>query len=69
MQITALDAWSRGKQLTMVFPRWNSFRFKEGHSIINHNCIKSEVDRSEYAEITISTNTLQSESFKKNPLV
>ena len=35
MQITALDAWSRGKQLTMVFPRWNSFRFKKGHSIIN----------------------------------
>ena len=68
MQITALDAWLRGKQLTMAFPRRNSFKFKEGHSIINLPITifnKSEVDQAEDAEITIYVNTLPSESLKK----
>ena len=39
------------------------------HWSASHNCNKSEVDRSEYAEITIYMNTLPSENFKKDPLV
>ena len=72
MQITALNAWSRGKQLNDGVSPVEFIQIQGrplDHQSANHNCNKSEVDRSKDAEITIYKNTLLSESFKNNPLV
>ena len=56
----------------MAFPRRNSFKLKEGHSIINLPITifnKSEVDQAEDTEITIYVKHFTVRKFKKNPLV
>ena len=72
MQINVLDAWSRGKQLTMVLPWRISFKFKDGHSINNLpvTIIIKAKSTDQSTQKPLYTWTLyRQKNFKKDPLV